>query len=267
MKDFQTIQRELTDMPFHPSLVEFKPGAGNGNDKIALAFITWTEYAKRLDEVCPGQWSMPTLPTVTSNGGELVTVSLAIAIADTTGVRTFPGVSDPKPGSQAFDQAFKRACALFGLGRYLYDMPNDIWLPYDDKKKQFDRSMFLATAIKCYERLGLMHFFPDVEAPPEDERRPARPTGQTRTTSRETPATTSSQGAGRSNGNFAKPTEKMVKSIIWRAETAGITDTSWAHNLTGAQAKEILDRNQKGEDMNDILDDILGVTSDSSGGW
>ncbi|NWG19129.1 MAG: hypothetical protein HXY39_02275 [Chloroflexi bacterium] len=33
-------------------------------------------------------------------------------------------------------QAFKRACALFGLGRYLYHLPQ-VWVEYDDDKRSF----------------------------------------------------------------------------------------------------------------------------------
>lgn len=246
MKTFAEIQQELTAVPFHPSLVEFKPGPGNGTDKIALAYVTWTEYAKRLDQVAPGQWSV-TKPVVTPAGGELVTVALEVTIVDEDTKLGFVGISDAKPGTQAFDQAFKRACALFGLGRYLYEMPNTTWLPFDAKKGRFDSEMFLPTAISCYEQLGLMVQFPGVTAPPAGaqsaQARPAR------------------AQATQSGGGFQKPTEKMVKSIIWRAETAGITDTSFAHTLTGAQAKAILDRNSKGEDMVAILDDLLGVAS------
>ncbi len=246
MKTFQEIQTEL-GLPFHPNLIEFKPGYGNGDDKIGLAYVTWTEYAKRLDFVCPGQWGM-SLPVLVPNGGELVTCSLSLYIHADDNQGQFPGTSDAKPGTQAFDQAFKRACALAGLGRYLYDMPQN-WLPYDSKTKKFTVNN-LVTAVQYYKQMGLMDLFPDVEIPE------TRANTQAPTPMR--PQATASRPAS-SGGNFASPTKPMIKSIIWRAESAGITDTSWVEKLNGSQAKQILDRNSKGEDMHDILDDLLGT--------
>ncbi len=39
-------------------------------------------------------------------------------------------------GTAAEGQAFKRACTMFGLGRYLYDMPS-VWVEFDKESKQF----------------------------------------------------------------------------------------------------------------------------------
>ncbi len=253
MKTFQEIQTEL-GLPFHPSLIEFKPGYGNGDDKIGLAYVTWTEYAKRLDFVCPGQWSMPEPPVVVPNGGELVTLSLQLEIRDDMDTHSFLGTSDAKPGTQAFDQAFKRACALAGLGRYLYDMPQN-WLPYDSKTKKFTVNN-LVTAVQYYKQMGLMDLFPDVEIPE---------TRANATLTPMRPQATASRPAASGGNAYGKPTEKMVNSIIWRAETAGITDTKWAAKLTGAQAKSILDRNSKGEDMHDILDDMFAGPVEAEG--
>ena len=33
-------------------------------------------------------------------------------------------------------QAFKRAATRFGLGRYLYDLPKNQWVPYDDTSRR-----------------------------------------------------------------------------------------------------------------------------------
>lgn len=39
-------------------------------------------------------------------------------------------------GTAAEAQAFKRACAMFGLGRYLYNLPS-VWAEYDSERRQF----------------------------------------------------------------------------------------------------------------------------------
>jgi hypothetical protein len=40
-------------------------------------------------------------------------------------------------GTEAWAQAFKRACSQFGLGRYLYDLEK-AWVPYNPQRKQID---------------------------------------------------------------------------------------------------------------------------------
>ena len=42
---------------------------------------------------------------------------------------------DANTMTSAAAQAFKRACAKFGLGRYLYHLPQT-WAPYDEAKRQ-----------------------------------------------------------------------------------------------------------------------------------
>ena len=43
--------------------------------------------------------------------------------------------NDAHTFTSAAAQAFKRACAKFGLGRYLYHLPS-MWAPYDEGKRQ-----------------------------------------------------------------------------------------------------------------------------------
>ena len=46
-------------------------------------------------------------------------------------------IDDDHAFTSAEAQAFKRACVCFGLGRYLYDLPETDWLPIDKYSKQF----------------------------------------------------------------------------------------------------------------------------------
>jgi hypothetical protein len=46
-------------------------------------------------------------------------------------------VDDDNAFTIAEAQAFKRACVCFGLGRYLYELPETDWLPIDKYSKQF----------------------------------------------------------------------------------------------------------------------------------
>ena len=43
---------------------------------------------------------------------------------------------DENAATTAVAQAFKRACAAFGLGRYLYNLPQ-AWGAYDEQRKAF----------------------------------------------------------------------------------------------------------------------------------
>ncbi len=57
-------------------------------------------------------------------------------------IRSSTGESDSRSekseigGTAAEAQAFKRACAMFSLGRYLYGLPST-WVEYDNDRKQF----------------------------------------------------------------------------------------------------------------------------------
>ena len=67
---------------------------------------------------------------------------LVIATVTIHGVGTHTGTGeswcdDDHSLTSAEAQAFKRACVCFGLGRYLYDLPETDWLPIDKYSKAF----------------------------------------------------------------------------------------------------------------------------------
>jgi hypothetical protein len=64
-------------------------------------------------------------------------------------------------GTAAEAQAFKRACAMFGLGRYLYNLPT-VWCEFDSERKQFTeqgKGRLSGIVVQHYRR----HMDPDVE--------------------------------------------------------------------------------------------------------
>lgn len=120
--------------PFHPSAVTWKPGAVTKDQTkaLALAYADLRAYQNRLDEVCGMDWTVTYTPW-----GEKVICHLTIA-----GVtRSSSGEADSQSerseiaGTAAEAQSFKRACAMFGLGRYLYQMPS-VWVEFDANAKQ-----------------------------------------------------------------------------------------------------------------------------------
>jgi hypothetical protein len=59
--------------------------------------------------------------------------------------------------TEAYSQAFRRACAQFGLGRYLYDLPK-AWVPYDPQKRAIALSEedLRRLAEQLYHKAGLL---------------------------------------------------------------------------------------------------------------
>lgn len=126
---------KLLARPFHPSHVQWKPGmmGKEGAKALALAYADLRAYQNRLDELCGMDWSV----TYTPWGDRLV---CHLTVNGVT--RSSTGESDSQSerseiGGTAMEaQAFKRACAMFGLGRYLYNLPS-VWVEYDPTSKQF----------------------------------------------------------------------------------------------------------------------------------
>lgn len=159
------LMRELA-RPFHPSDITFKPGA-TSKDKdraLALAYADLRAYMDRLDALFPGQWESRVEPW----GDERIRVGIALGGWAGEGegkdrewisvMRWDVGETSAEAnrgeigGTVAFAQAFKRACVQFGMGRYLYAMPQT-WQAYDAKAKQFTpsaKAALMAAVIKHY---------------------------------------------------------------------------------------------------------------------
>lgn len=122
-------------LPFHPTSITWKPGAvaKDGTKALAMAYADLRAYQNRLDEVCGMDWSA----TYTPWGDRII---CHLTICDVT--RSSTGEPDAQSerseiaGTATEAQAFKRACSMFGLGRYLYNLPS-LWAEYDKERKQF----------------------------------------------------------------------------------------------------------------------------------
>jgi len=127
----------LTELrkPFHPSQIEWKPGAVNQDQSraLGLAYADVRAYQNRLDEVCGMDWSVSYLPW-----GDRIICHLTIAgvTRSSTGEAGAQSERNEIAGTAAEAQAFKRACSAFGLGRYLYNLPS-IWVEYSRENRYF----------------------------------------------------------------------------------------------------------------------------------
>lgn len=102
---------------------------------MAMPYADPRAYQDRLNTLAPGEWSTPA-PLALTVGDKLVCYVTVIVcgIAHTDVGEAVPGENQ---GTEAWAQAFKRACSQFGLGRYLYDLDKS-WVPYDPQRKRID---------------------------------------------------------------------------------------------------------------------------------
>jgi hypothetical protein len=138
--------------PFHPSQVTWKPGAVKGDRALALAYADLRAYMNRLDEVCGSDWSVAYEPW----GEDRIICRLTIlgVTRSSTGETTNESERSEIGGTVAEAQAFKRASAMFGLGRYLYNLPTG-WADYDPATKRFTdkaKARLMGILVQHYRR-------------------------------------------------------------------------------------------------------------------
>ncbi len=122
---------------------------------MALPYADPRVYQDRLNLLAYGEWSTPA-PVVIAVGSKLICYVTVILY----GVpHTDVGEADAgeNQGTEAWAQAFKRACSQFGLGRYLYDLDKE-WVPFNSQKKLIDLDAAGKRAIvrKMYQKAGII---------------------------------------------------------------------------------------------------------------
>lgn len=129
---------EALKNPFDPKFVKVRVGATSRDKKkgIALFYLDAREVEKRLDEVCGFEnWQTKLLPVV-SNGliGTVCELSIKMPSGEwiTKSDGGEPSKSSPFKGSCS--DSLKRAAVQFGVGRYLYYIPNQ-WYPINEYKQ------------------------------------------------------------------------------------------------------------------------------------
>ena len=162
--------KEALQQPFVPETIQFLPKdihQENGKTVcLALPYANKRVYEDRLNELVFGEWSTPYVPPF-AQGNKLIlpvtVVILGVAHTDygeeyflTTG-KGGNTREDDNTATEAYSQAFRRACAQFLLGRYLYDLPK-LKLPYDPKSRQIaiSKAQRIAWVEKLYMERGLI---------------------------------------------------------------------------------------------------------------
>ncbi len=123
---FDEVQAALS-APFDPKDIEWRPGSYSDKTQkaMALAYVTSRGVQARLDDVVgPHNWGVK---QVESAKGFLCTISILI---DEKWVEKEDGsdFSDMEAFKGGISGALKRAAVLWGIGRYLYELPTQ-WHP------------------------------------------------------------------------------------------------------------------------------------------
>lgn len=121
--------------PFPPELVSWRVGAtnakkngGKATSGIALAYVDARDVMERLDQVV----GIDKYQVLHPHANGKTSCRIGIKINDEW-VWKENGAGDSAMDAEkgAFSDSFKRAAVLWGIGRYLYDVPN-IWVDLDD---------------------------------------------------------------------------------------------------------------------------------------
>lgn len=121
---------EALKRPFDPKRISWRVGStkkdadGKPTSGIALAYIDARDVMQRLDEVLGMNWQCRY-----SQADKKTICEIGIKVdGEWIWRANGAGDSDIEAEKGATSDAFKRAAVLFGIGRYLYELPN-VWMP------------------------------------------------------------------------------------------------------------------------------------------
>jgi hypothetical protein len=141
--------------PFRMEFIDLKPGAvARENDSaLALFYADPRAYMERLDEVVgPDNWSARYTIQSSQHASGMICALTILGITKMDVADFDPG-DTPNVVTSAAAQCFKRAAVNFGLGRYLYSLPQ-IWADFDKTRKRFKDPE--AVIRRVYQAAGLV---------------------------------------------------------------------------------------------------------------
>ena len=157
--DWNELRRRLTE-PFPAAAVSWRAGSVSRDKKRAQA-LPYAEprvYEDRLNDVLGPDWSC----RFKTWGDQRLICELTVRATQEDGtVREITRASTGEfdhgdkiaQGTVAEAQAFKRACAKFGLGRYLYDVPIT-WVEYDESSRRLTETPTLPERFHPHPEVG-----------------------------------------------------------------------------------------------------------------
>ena len=130
--------------PFPPNKIHWRPGATSSKDgkksAIPLAYLDARDVMERLDEVCGTDFWQNKHPFNGCCEISILTENGWVTKSNGAGKTQIEGEKGE------YSDSFKRAAVLWGIGRYLYDIPN-IWMPLNQYNK-FDKSTIVQLTAK-----------------------------------------------------------------------------------------------------------------------
>lgn len=140
--------------PFPARQISWRVGATTGDKSkgIALAYLDARDVMGRLDEVCGIDGWQCRYPW---SEGKRIVCDIGIRINDQWLWKSNGcGDTDVEAEKGAFSDALKRAAVLWGIGRYLYELPN-AWTPIEPYGKSYrfsdDTKRQLADKLKAWQ--------------------------------------------------------------------------------------------------------------------
>ena len=159
MTELREFEAQLKE-PFALDDIDFLPkGKVEREGKtlcMALPYADPRVYQDRLNAIAYGEWSTPA-PVVVVAGNKLICyVTVVLCGIPHTDVGEATN-NEENTGTEAWAQAFKRACSQFGLGRYLYNLEKE-WVPFNKERKIIDLTEVQKQAIvkKMYQKAGII---------------------------------------------------------------------------------------------------------------
>jgi hypothetical protein len=136
--------------PFSSDCIEWKPAgkaAPDGKTRV-LPYLTGAAVETRLDAVCGLGWSFDFEKLTQDAAGVILSGIGRLTINGTTraGLGT---ASEWEPSKGCATDSLKRAAALFGVGRYLAELP-EVYCQLDAHKRI--PAAFLATLAQCLDK-------------------------------------------------------------------------------------------------------------------
>lgn len=122
--------------PFDAGAIHWRVGSTTKDKSkgIALAYLDARDVMERLDVCCgPSNWQCR-YPW--SDGSKMV-CEIGVKVGDSwIWKANGAGATDYEGDKGAFSDAFKRAAVLWGVGRYLYDLPNS-WFEIEQRGNSY----------------------------------------------------------------------------------------------------------------------------------
>lgn len=135
--------RELVAKLAQPfDTMEFLPRAVKDGRGLAIAYIDARDVQRRLNSVCGADWSFDF--ELLAPDGKMVKGILTVC--GVTRCDAGESSTEDEPLKSAVSDALKRTAVHFGIGQYLYYLPQ-VWAPYDAQKRRWAETPRVEAAV------------------------------------------------------------------------------------------------------------------------